>query len=53
VTSPPPPKLFRHATRTPSGVGFARTARLPQAWDVIETGITGVGLMRNVIRAEG
>ncbi|WP_426112715.1 fumarylacetoacetate hydrolase family protein [Massilia sp. PWRC2] len=42
------------ATGTPSGVGFAKK---PQEFlkpgDVMETEITGVGIMRNTIRAEG
>ena len=40
------------ATGTPSGVGFART---PPEWlkdgDVVETEITGIGVMRNSVRA--
>lgn len=41
------------ATGTPSGVGFARKPpEFLKHGDVIETEITGVGLMRNMIRAE-
>lgn len=41
------------ATGTPSGVGFARKPpEFLKHGDVIETEITGVGVMRNVIRAE-
>ncbi len=42
------------ATGTPSGVGFARKPpEFLKAGDVMETEITGVGLIRNTIRAEG
>ena len=41
------------ATGTPSGVGFARKPpEFLKAGDVMETEITGVGLLRNVIKAE-
>jgi 2-keto-4-pentenoate hydratase/2-oxohepta-3-ene-1,7-dioic acid hydratase in catechol pathway len=41
------------ATGTPSGVGFARKPpEFLKQGDVIETEITGVGMMRNMIRAE-
>jgi 2-keto-4-pentenoate hydratase/2-oxohepta-3-ene-1,7-dioic acid hydratase in catechol pathway len=41
------------ATGTPSGVGFARKPpEFLKAGDVIETEITGLGVMRNMIRAE-
>lgn len=41
------------ATGTPSGVGFARKPpEFLKRGDVIETEITGVGVMRNTIRAE-
>jgi 2-keto-4-pentenoate hydratase/2-oxohepta-3-ene-1,7-dioic acid hydratase in catechol pathway len=41
------------ATGTPSGVGFARKPpEFLKHGDVIETEITGVGVMRNMIRAE-
>jgi 2-keto-4-pentenoate hydratase/2-oxohepta-3-ene-1,7-dioic acid hydratase in catechol pathway len=41
------------ATGTPSGVGFARKPpEFLKNGDVIETEITGVGVMRNMIRAE-
>jgi 2-keto-4-pentenoate hydratase/2-oxohepta-3-ene-1,7-dioic acid hydratase in catechol pathway len=41
------------ATGTPSGVGFARKPpEFLKHGDVIETEITGVGLMRNTIRSE-
>ena len=41
------------ATGTPSGVGFARKPQeFLQAGDVMETEITGVGLIRNTIRLE-
>ena len=42
------------ATGTPSGVGFART---PQRWlvpgDVVEVEISGIGILRNTVAAEG
>jgi 2-keto-4-pentenoate hydratase/2-oxohepta-3-ene-1,7-dioic acid hydratase in catechol pathway len=42
------------ATGTPSGVGFARKPpEFLKHGDVIETEITGIGVMRNPIRAEG
>jgi 2-keto-4-pentenoate hydratase/2-oxohepta-3-ene-1,7-dioic acid hydratase in catechol pathway len=42
------------ATGTPSGVGFARKPpEFLKHGDVIETEITGLGVMRNPIRAEG
>jgi 2-keto-4-pentenoate hydratase/2-oxohepta-3-ene-1,7-dioic acid hydratase in catechol pathway len=42
------------ATGTPSGVGFARKPpEFLKAGDVMETEITGVGIIRNTIRAEG
>src|SRR5450830_112235 len=42
------------ATGTPSGVGFARKPpEFLKAGDIMETEITGVGLIRNTIRAEG
>jgi 2-keto-4-pentenoate hydratase/2-oxohepta-3-ene-1,7-dioic acid hydratase in catechol pathway len=41
------------ATGTPSGVGFARKPpEFLKAGDVMETEITGVGIIRNTIRAE-
>lgn len=41
------------ATGTPSGVGFARKPpEFLKAGDVMETEITGVGVMRNTIRSE-
>jgi 2-keto-4-pentenoate hydratase/2-oxohepta-3-ene-1,7-dioic acid hydratase in catechol pathway len=41
------------ATGTPSGVGFAsKPPEFLKHGDVIETEITGVGIMRNMIRAE-
>jgi len=40
------------ATGTPAGVGYARTPpRFLTSGDVLESTITGLGLMRNVIRA--
>jgi 2-keto-4-pentenoate hydratase/2-oxohepta-3-ene-1,7-dioic acid hydratase in catechol pathway len=42
------------ATGTPSGVGFARKPpEFLKAGDVMETEITGVGIIRNTIKAEG
>jgi 2-keto-4-pentenoate hydratase/2-oxohepta-3-ene-1,7-dioic acid hydratase in catechol pathway len=42
------------ATGTPSGVGFARKPpEFLKHGDVIETEITGVGIIRNTIRSEG
>jgi 2-keto-4-pentenoate hydratase/2-oxohepta-3-ene-1,7-dioic acid hydratase in catechol pathway len=42
------------ATGTPAGVGFARKPpEFLKHGDVIETEITGVGIIRNTIRAEG
>ena len=42
------------ATGTPSGVGFARKPpEFLKDGDVMETEITGVGIIRNTIRAEG
>jgi 2-keto-4-pentenoate hydratase/2-oxohepta-3-ene-1,7-dioic acid hydratase in catechol pathway len=41
------------ATGTPSGVGFARKPpEFLKAGDVMATGITGVGIIRNTIRAD-
>jgi 2-keto-4-pentenoate hydratase/2-oxohepta-3-ene-1,7-dioic acid hydratase in catechol pathway len=41
------------ATGTPSGVGFARKPpEFLKDGDVMETEITGVGIIRNTIRAE-
>ena len=41
-------------TGTPPGVGFARKPpEFLKHGDVIETEITGIGVMRNPIRAEG
>ena len=41
------------ATGTPSGVGFGRTPpEFLQPGDVMETEITGIGVMRNIIEAE-
>jgi 2-keto-4-pentenoate hydratase/2-oxohepta-3-ene-1,7-dioic acid hydratase in catechol pathway len=41
------------ATGTPSGVGFARKPpEFLNAGDVMATGITGVGIIRNTIRAD-
>ncbi|QJE01967.1 fumarylacetoacetate hydrolase family protein [Massilia forsythiae] len=42
------------ATGTPSGVGFARKPpEFMKHGDVMETEITGIGVIRNTIRAEG
>ncbi|MDB5952043.1 MAG: 2-keto-4-pentenoate hydratase [Massilia sp.] len=42
------------ATGTPSGVGFARKPpEFLKAVEVMETEITGVGIVRNTIRADG
>jgi 2-keto-4-pentenoate hydratase/2-oxohepta-3-ene-1,7-dioic acid hydratase in catechol pathway len=41
------------ATGTPSGVGFARKPpEFLKHGDVVETEITGLGVMRNTIRSE-
>jgi 2-keto-4-pentenoate hydratase/2-oxohepta-3-ene-1,7-dioic acid hydratase in catechol pathway len=41
------------ATGTPSGVGFARKPpEFLKHGDVVETDITGLGVMRNTIRSE-
>jgi 2-keto-4-pentenoate hydratase/2-oxohepta-3-ene-1,7-dioic acid hydratase in catechol pathway len=41
-------------TGTPSGVGFSRKPpEFMKPGDVMETEVTGIGIIRNVIKAEG